>query len=140
MNRFGIVTFFLIVVGSAAIGSTEQGKPADLPNKGDTRTIVGVVRDLYCPMQNLGATAHDFDVECAVMCLRAGSPLIIQSVEGQFYFPISDTLPDTDQRPRLLPFAGKRVTVTGLVRVRDGVNAIYVTAIKEAGDKDKGAR
>jgi hypothetical protein len=104
------------------------------------RTVVGVVRDLYCPMQNLGATAHDFDVECAVMCLRAGSPLVIQSVDGQFYFPISDTMPDTDQRPRLLTFAGKRVNVTGLVRVRNGVNAISITAIKEADDTHEGAR
>lgn len=105
--------------------------------------MTGVVRDLYCPMQNLGAAAHDFNVECAVICLKAGSPPVIQSTDGQFYFPISDSMPDIDQRPRLMPFAGKTVRVTGVVRARNGVNAIHITEIteiKEANDKDKGSR
>jgi hypothetical protein len=40
----------------------------------------------------------------------------------------------------LLTFAGKRVNVTGLVRVRNGVNAIAITAIKEADNTHESAR
>ena len=140
MMRFGIAVFVLAIVAFPVTGGARQGKPADVPNKGETRTVTGVVRDLYCPMQNLGATAHDFNVECAVLCLKAGSPPVIQGTDGQFYFPISDTMPDTDQRPRLMPFAGKTVRVTGVVRARSGVNAIHITEIKEANDTDKDSR
>jgi hypothetical protein len=65
------------------------------------------------------------------MCLRAGSPVVIQSESGDFYFPISDSLPDKDQRPRVMPFAGKLVEVTGTVYVRNGVHAITIKEIRE---------
>jgi hypothetical protein len=121
----------IAAVALAGAARADQAKPSDVPNKGETQTIRGVVRDLYCPMQNLGATAHDFDVNCAIMCLRSGSPLVIQTTDGNFYFPISDSLPDADQRPRLLPFAGKTVEATGVVRARGNVRAISISEIRE---------
>jgi hypothetical protein len=114
-----------------------QNKPSALENKGVTKTIRGVVRDLYCPMVNLASTAHEFDAHCAEICLRAGSPVVIQSEDGEFYFPLSDAVPDADQHPKLLPFAGKTVEATGVVRSRKGVNSITIEKIQEvkAGGK-----
>jgi hypothetical protein len=116
----------------------DQDKSADMPNKGQAKTIRGVVRDLYCPMQNLRATAHAFDVSCAVACLKAGSPMVIQTFDGGFYFPISDSAPDAEQRTRLMPFAGKAVEITGIVRSRNGVRVISVQQIRES--KGTGAK
>jgi hypothetical protein len=118
----------------AGAQSTSESKPEAVLNEGKPKTIRGLVRDLYCPMQNLSATAHDANVECAVMCLRAGSPIVIQS-ESDFYFPISDSVPDKDQRPRLMPFAGKQVEVTGIVYVRNGVHAITIKDIRERPER-----
>ena len=110
MRRRGAVVFVAVLCGGLTLAgaqATSETKPKAALNEGKPATIRGLVRDLYCPMQNLSATAHDANVECAVMCLRAGSPIVIQS-ESDFYFPISDSVPDKDQRPRLMPFAGTR--------------------------------
>jgi hypothetical protein len=94
-------------------------------------TIEGLVRDVSCPIQNKEATATTFNLECAVQCAKAGSPLIILSKDGVIYTPISDTMPDKDQRRRLMPFVGKYVQVTGKVFEREGTHAIAIQDIKE---------
>ena len=132
MRRRGAVVFVAVLCGGLTLAgaqATSETKPKAALNEGKPATIRGLVRDLYCPMQNLSATAHDANVECAIMCLRAGSPIVIQS-ESDFYFPISDSVPDKDQRPRLMPFAGTHVEVTGIVYVRNGVHAITIKDIR----------
>src|SRR5580692_8437989 len=75
--------------------------------------------------------ATKLNLECAVECAKAGSPLIVLTKDGVIYTPISDTMPDKDQRQRLMPFLGKYVQVTGTVSEREGTHAIAVQNIKE---------
>jgi hypothetical protein len=51
--------------------------------------------------------------------------------DGHLYFPISDKMPDTDQRQELMPFVGKYVRASGTVFERTGTHAIVITEIKE---------
>jgi len=94
-------------------------------------TVEGLVRDISCPIQNKDAGATSFNIECVLECVRNGSPLIIQTVEGELYTPISDSIPDKDQRERLMPFVGKFVRITGPVYERGGTHAIGVQQITE---------
>ena len=93
-------------------------------------SIDGLVRDLSCPIQNPAAKAGDFDMECAIKCALAGSPLIIQTKDDLFYIPISGETPDTSQREKLMPFVGKQVRVRGEVFERNGTRAIAIRSIK----------
>jgi hypothetical protein len=61
-------------------------------------TIKGLVRDIACPIQNKVATARAFNLKCALECVRAGSPIVIQTDDGTLYLPISTSMPDEDQR------------------------------------------
>ena len=70
-------------------------------------TIEGLVRDVACPIQNLDSTATDLSLKCVRECVRGGSPLVILTNDGHLYFPISDKMPDTDQRQELMPFVGQ---------------------------------
>lgn len=97
-------------------------------------TIEGLVRDVACPIQNKEATATKFNLKCAQDCARLGSPLIILTQQGTLYTPLSDTMPDTDQRQRLMPFLGKYVRVTGQVYERAGAHAIAIKGIQELKD------
>jgi hypothetical protein len=97
-------------------------------------TIEGLVRDIACAIQNPEATATDFNLDCALKCARHGSPLIIQTKDGELYIPISDSMPDRDQRARLMPFVGKYVRASGSVFVREGTRAIVIGEIKEMKD------
>lgn len=63
--------------------------------------------------------------------MRGGSPLVILTDDGHLYFPISNKMPDTDQRQKLMPFVGKYVRATGTVFERTGTHAIVITEIKE---------
>jgi hypothetical protein len=94
-------------------------------------TIEGLVRDISCPIQNEQATATRFNMDCAVQCAKNGSPLIILSKDGVIYIPISNSMPDKDQRQRLMPFLGKYVKATGQVFERSGTHAIAIDKISE---------
>jgi hypothetical protein len=108
------------------------GKSSDLkPSPAVTATIEGLVRDIACPIQNKKATATVFNLKCAQECAKLGSPLIILTKAGELYIPISASMPDSDQRPMLMPFLGKYVCVTGQVFERAGTHAIMITEIHE---------
>ena len=63
--------------------------------------------------------------------MRAGSPLVILTKDGDLYLPISDKMPDYDQRQKLMPFVGKYVRANGIVFERNGIRAIVITEITE---------
>jgi len=94
-------------------------------------TIEGLVRDIACAVQNKQATATVFNLKCAQDCARLGSPLIVLTPDGTLYTPISESIPDHDQRQRLMPFLGKYVRVTGPVFERNGTHAIAIREIEE---------
>jgi hypothetical protein len=121
---YSIVALIVLVAG-IAYGQDKtppQGKPVQ---------IRGLVRDIACPMQNKESTAAHFNKDCALACARAGSPLIILTNDGTMYMPITDTMPDVDQRSRLMPFVAKYVVATGTIYERNGVHAIALQSIQE---------
>lgn len=74
------------VIAAAAllfsISTPAQQKDATKPEATPPSTIEGLVRDISCPIQNKEATATKFNLECAVQCAKAGSPLIILTKDG----------------------------------------------------------
>jgi hypothetical protein len=68
--------------------------------------------------------------ECAVRCASAGSALVLLADDGTVYWPISDETPAKGQNARLVPFAGERVNVTGMVYTRGGSQAIVIQKIE----------
>jgi hypothetical protein len=97
----------------------------------DTRksvSVKGYVLDSACAFtKNL---KKPISPDCAVACARAGSPLVILSDDGTIYWPISDATPATGQNEKLLPFAGKRVSVSGQVFQRGGSSALVMAKIE----------
>jgi hypothetical protein len=71
---------------------------------------------------------------CLEACVRAGSPVVILTKDEAVYHPISSEMPDTDIRPKLLPYAGKLVKVNGQLYERGGSKAITVEQIEVAKD------
>src|SRR5579864_5675776 len=91
-------------------------------------TVKGYVIDSACTFtKNL---KKPISADCAVACAKAGSPLVIQTDSGVIYWPIADAMPATGQNEKLLPFAGKRVTVRGKLYERGGSKAIVIETIE----------
>jgi hypothetical protein len=114
---------------SAALANPHPSEPSEYK-----ASVDGLVRDVACPIQNHKSTATDFDLNCARACARSGSPLIILTRSGDIYFPISDQMPDPDQRAKLMPYVGKYVNATGTVYTRNGTRTIVIRDIKEMKD------
>jgi hypothetical protein len=136
MTRF-LGLCFLVCAGMSILALSQSAKDApktDAPAHESKATIEGLVRDVACPIQNLEATATHLSMKCLRACARGGSPLVILTQDGDLYFPISDKMPDTDQRQRLMPFLGKYVRVSGTVYERKGTHAIAIGEIKELKD------
>ena len=133
IRRFCLV-FGLVLTSMSILAWSQSGNnapKADSPSNKSTVTIEGLVRDIACPIQNLEATATHLSMKCLQECARKGSPLVILTKDGELYLPISDKMPDTAQRQRLVPFLGKYVRASGSVYERKGTHAIAIGRIEE---------
>jgi hypothetical protein len=97
----------------------------------EEKTVTGWVLDSACAITK--GLKKPISADCAVACAKKGSPLVILLDNGTIYLPIADTMPAEGQNERLLPFAGKRATVTGKVYKQGGTNSIVIEKIAEAG-------
>jgi len=91
-------------------------------------TVKGYVLDSACAFTK--GLKKPVSAECAVACAKAGSPLVILAPTGTIYWPIADTAPANSQNDKLLPYAGKEVTVSGTVYDRGGSKAIVISKIE----------
>ena len=121
MRFFSFVSkAFLFVLLPAAV----LLKAADTP----TVTVKGYVLDSACAFTK--GLSKPISKQCAISCANAGSPLVILADDGTIYWPIADTTPSSGQNPKLLPFAGDKVTATGKIYQRGGSKAIVIEKIE----------
>ncbi len=90
-------------------------------------TVKGYVLDSACAFTK--KLDKPISKECAISCAKAGSQLVILAEDGTIYWPIADSMPANGQNPKLLPFAGEKVTVTGKIYQRGGSMAIVIDKI-----------
>ncbi len=123
----------LVLAGilSLTVCLAAKGAKDDSDQPLHNQKVSGLIRDIACPVQNKQSTSRRFNQECALECARKGSPLAILTDDGSMYLPISDAMPDSDQRAKLMPFIGKYVQVVGDVYERKGLHAIVIKQIKE---------
>ena len=93
----------------------------------EQKTIRGWVLDSACAFTK--GLAKPISRECALACAHKGSPLVILQDDGSIFWPIAESMPAEGQNTRLLPYAGKRVTVTGKVYTKGGSQAVVIENI-----------
>jgi hypothetical protein len=114
----------LKVVVLSLLAAIAYVSAADTP----TVTVKGYVLDSACAFTK--ELSKPISKQCAISCANAGSQLVILTDDGTIYWPIADTTPSSGQNPRLLPFAGDKVTATGKVYQRGGSKAIVIEKIE----------
>jgi hypothetical protein len=100
---------------------------------GKSMTIKGYVLDSACAFTK--GLKKPVSAECAIACAKSGSPLVVLTTAGTIYWPIADTTPSTSQNDKLLPYAGKEVTVSGKVFQRGGSTAIVISKVEPLAEK-----
>lgn len=91
-------------------------------------TVKGYVLDSACAFTK--GLDKPISRECAISCANAGSQLVILAEDGTIYWPIAGTTPSSGQNPKLLPFAGQKVTASGTLYKRGGSTAIVIDKIE----------
>jgi hypothetical protein len=110
---------FLVLVSAAVFL-----RAADAP----TVNVKGYVLDSACEFTK--GLNKPISKQCAASCAKAGSQLVILAEDGTIYWPIADTVPSSSQNPKLLPFAGAKVTATCKIYERGGSKAIVIEKIE----------
>ncbi|MGA8035384.1 MAG: hypothetical protein WA823_03635 [Candidatus Acidiferrales bacterium] len=119
------ITWRVLYVSAAIVlGAALCAAAAETP----TVTVKDYVLDSACAFTK--SLDKPISKTCAVSCARVGSPLVILSDDGTIYLPIADTTPSKGQNARLLPFAGAKVTATGMLYDRGGSKAIVIEEIE----------
>ena len=131
MNTLKTILGIMLLAALAAVAQTEPEAPKT--------SIVGYLRDSGC-VHRFHEVVKPLPNGCVQACVRAGSPLVILTKDEKVYHPISNDIPDTDIRQKLLPFAGKLVKVTGHVYNRGGSDAISVEQIEEVQETAKASK
>ncbi|MGA7630924.1 MAG: hypothetical protein WCB11_09155 [Terriglobales bacterium] len=120
--------------GSGCSQPDSKQAPELKENQGVKLVFRGYVRDVACLMKFNEALAPTND--CALMCARAGSPLVIVTKDGILYTRISESIPDTSVRDKLMPFVGSYVEVTGDVYERSGMKAVVIRQLKKTKETE----
>ena len=111
---------------------------AHLDHAQETAKVTGYVIDSSCVYsKHLSKPTSN---ACAVACAKGGSPLVLLADDGTVYLPIDTAVPAQGQNPKLMNFAGERVTATGKVFELQGSKAINIANIereKRAAEKTK---
>jgi len=115
---------FVGLLFAALLAAGDAGKPV---------TVNGYVLDSACAFTK--GLSKPISAQCAEACAKAGSPLVILTDNGTIYWPIADTTPSSGQNPKLMPFAGQKVTATGRVYERGGSSAIVIEHISAQAGK-----
>jgi hypothetical protein len=118
--KVALVASALVILLAAG----DAGKPV---------TVNGYVLDSACAFTK--GLSKPISTQCAEACAKAGSPLVILADNGTIYWPIADTTPSSGQNPKLMPFAGQKVTATGRVYERGGSTAIVIEKISAQAGK-----
>jgi hypothetical protein len=121
-----VLARIVIVLAAAGMMFSEEPKQKEVP----AVSVVGYLRDSGC-VHRYPEFVKPAPNGCVEACVRAGSPLVLLTKDGQIYHPISADIPDTDVRAKMMPFAGKLVKVTGHVYERGGSKAIALEQIEE---------
>jgi hypothetical protein len=114
------------VLGFARVGGKKSTDPKEPPRV----IITGYVRDSGC-VHWFHEVVKPLPNGCVEACVRGSSPLVILTKSEEVYHPISSEMPDVDVRPKLLPFVGKLVKVTGQVYERGGSRSIALEQVEE---------
>ncbi len=119
--------FFKQIAGFALLGILFLSFESFISKKDEIKTITGEILDMKCYMSS-GARG-DGHKDCAASCVKRGAPMGIITDEDKVYLLIEDGK-KAEAYEDAKKHAGDKVTITGTVTEKGGVQAIIVSEIK----------
>ena len=119
--------YFKQIAGFAFLGFLLLSFQSFIFKNDDNKTVTGEILDMKCYM---ASGAHgDSHKDCAAMCVKGGSPMGILADDGKVYLLIEGKK-NSDAYDNAKKLAGEKVTLTGTLSEKNGVQALIVTEVK----------
>ncbi len=118
---------FKKIAGSALVGILFLSFSSFMPKNDDSKTVTGEILDMKCYMTS---GAHgDNHKDCSVSCIKGGAPMGVLTDDGKVYLLVAGKANPAayDDAKKM---AGEKVTVTGTVSEKGGVQALIVSEVK----------
>ena len=124
MKRILIVAM-LAMMAFVAVAAADEAKKEEAAKP---TTLTGEVIDLSCYMGH-GASGMDH-AKCAQSCITKGMPVGFLTTDGTMYVILGSNHEPANKQ--VSDFAGKKSTITGVVKEDKGLKAIELASIAEA--------
>ncbi len=117
-------------LGIFALGAMPASAQMDMkPAEGHAVSMTVSVVDLSCTsVYNLSGDDHRM---CAQVCFDKGVPLALQGEDGTLYMPVTMAMGQERGDKDLRDHAEQKITVTGKVIERGGLNTIIIESISK---------
>jgi len=125
MKKVLVLVLGLMVAVSAAAFAGDDAKKKE---EAKTVTLTGEVLDMFCYMGHNATGAEH--AKCATSCITKGLPAGFLAADGTVYL-----ITGKDHAPvntMIAEFAGKKSTITGVVRENGNMKALELVSIAEA--------
>jgi hypothetical protein len=119
--------YFKQIAGIAFLGMLLLSFQSFVFKTDDSKTVTGEILDMKCYMAS--GEHGDGHKDCAASCVKGGSPMGILTDDGKVYLLIESSK-NSDAYNNAKKFAGEKVTLTGTVSEKNGVQALIVTEVK----------
>ncbi len=96
--------------------------------KGEEVTITGVMSCTFCNLPGGGKCTK----ECCQSCIKSGDPVLLTDAKGSLYILLTGEQMKPLMTPERMDLLESKVTVTGIMVKRDGIQGIYVKKMEKA--------
>lgn len=139
MKQTAVVLFALFValgLGSFGAPALAGSKPKG-ESKAKEKTVMGEVVDISCYLAH-GDKATGADHQgCAEACAKAGGPLGILTKGGKLYLSVMPDDHKAGPNALLMDYIGQKVSATGMIRAKHGMDGIMISKVEKAGTEEK---
>jgi hypothetical protein len=126
MKRALLVLMALLLLTATCWAQKPAGAPP--PAGGQEVTMTGMLSCTFCNMPGAGKCSK----ECCQACIKSGDPALLTDDKGSLYILITGEHEKPLMTPEKMDLVMSKVTVTGMLVKRGGLQGIYVKKMEKA--------
>jgi nitrous oxide reductase accessory protein NosL len=119
-----LLVIMAVLLLTATCWAQEKAAPKD-----QDVTITGMMSCTFC---NLATPSKTCTKQCCQDCIKAGDPPLLTDAKGSLYILLTGEKMKPLMTPERMDLLQGKVTVTGILVKRDGLQGIYVKKMEKA--------
>ena len=126
MKKTILVLMALLLLTATCWAANPVGGPP--PAGGQEVTMTGMLTCTFCNLPGAGKCSK----ECCQACIKSGDPALLTDAKGDLYILLTGEHEKPLMTPEKMAMVTEKVTVTGILVKRGGLQGIYVKKMEKA--------